>query len=89
VIRPTQTISLSLLLVAAADLGLGSMAPVLADEAGATPATAERKICTRELRTGTKIPVKVCRTQAEIDAERQATQNAMKSSPSANYKRGT
>jgi hypothetical protein len=89
VIRPTQTISPAFLLLAAASLGLGATAPVRADEATATPATAERKICTRELRTGTKIPVKVCRTQAEIDAERQATQNAMKSNPALNYKRGT
>jgi predicted outer membrane protein len=88
VIRPTLKLHSGRLLAVAAVAGLLVAAPARAEDAAAPP-PADKKICTREQRTGSKIPVKVCRTQAEIDAERQATQNAMKGNPSANYKRGT
>ena len=39
-------------------------------------------ICVRERDTGSRIPRKVCRTRAAIEAERQATQDALKRMPS-------
>ena len=39
-------------------------------------------ICVRERDTGSRIPRRVCRTRGAIEAERQATQDALKRMPS-------
>jgi hypothetical protein len=88
VIRPTQKLLPLLLPALLMATGVFVTTPAAAADA-ASVADPDKKICSRELKTGTRIPVKVCRTRAEIDAERQATQNAIRSNPSTNNKRGT
>ncbi|MFO1427147.1 MAG: hypothetical protein U1F11_09255 [Steroidobacteraceae bacterium] len=56
-------------------------APPAAAPPDATASATTKKICRREQVVGSRIPVKVCRSQAELDAEREATQNALKAMP--------
>lgn len=37
----------------------------------------EKLICTAERKTGTRMPVRVCRTQAQINAEREQARDAL------------
>jgi hypothetical protein len=74
--------------VAAAVALLGSL-PGRADAPAASAPAPDKQICRKQFVIGSRIPLLVCRTQAEIDAERVATQNELRSRPPTNSKRGT
>ena len=48
-----------------------------ADGAHVPPAAAQKLICKKEPVIGSNIPKRVCRTQAQIDAEREASRDSM------------
>jgi hypothetical protein len=64
--------------------------PVTAVEQSSAPAAAaetpepvktvekEKKICTNEFKTGSRMPTRTCRTQAQIDSEREQAKDAMR-----------
>ena len=43
----------------------------------AAPDKADKMVCTREMPVGSQIPVKRCRTQKQIDLQRDAVQRAI------------
>lgn len=77
------------LVLATVLVSLSSAFPVVASEQASAPAAAtetpepekaaekEKKICTSEFRTGSRMPTRTCRTQAQIDAEREQAKDAM------------
>jgi hypothetical protein len=60
-----------------------------ADSPAADPPAKEKLICHLETPLGSRIPAKVCRTRAALDAERQATQNELNRKPAQTGRRGT
>ena len=41
------------------------------------PAKADKMVCTREMPVGSQIPVRRCRTQKQVDQQRDAVQRAL------------
>ena len=83
VLRAARTVVLSG--VASVALGFGTVAaeesaaqpPLGQTQAAAKAAYANKLICTKEPVPGSNIKKKVCRTQAQIDQERAASQSMM------------
>ena len=72
------SLATALLVACAADPALQTGA-IPEPQAGATPAgDGDELICTREYPTGTNIPIKKCRTRAQIEAERAASAESLR-----------
>jgi len=65
-----------ILLVTATLAGCAAEPDTMASDASDTGKADEQLVCVRERQTGSHIPRKVCRTQAQVDAEREAAREA-------------